>query len=113
VPAPASLSIAAVLDQMEGLALPDPGKVLPDLRAALAQVEDLRARRGVRHRLTMVLSIAVGAVAAEARLFVAIAEWAADLPAAVADAIGVGGRVPSESTLRRVCSGWTPTTSMR
>jgi hypothetical protein len=49
-----------------------------------------------------VLALAVGAVAPRARSFVAIAEWAADLLAAAAEAIGVVGRFPSESKLRRV-----------
>jgi DDE family transposase len=56
----------------------------------------------VRHGLVVVLAAAVCAVAADARSFVAIAEWVSDLPAEVADALGVAGRCPCESTIRRV-----------
>jgi predicted transposase YbfD/YdcC len=102
VPASASLSILAVADQLDGLDLPDPVQVAPCLRQALDRVVDPRARRGVRHGLVTVLTAAVCAVAAGARSFVAIAEWVADLPVEVADALGVGGRCPCESTIRRV-----------
>lgn len=37
-----------------------------------------------------------------ARSFVAIAEWVADLPAEVADALGIAERCPSESAIRRL-----------
>jgi predicted transposase YbfD/YdcC len=102
VPAPSSLSIAAVADQVQGLPLPDPVAAVPDLRLALAEVGDPRKRRGVRHGLVVVLTAAVCAVAAGARSFVAIAEWVADLPADVAAALGVDRRCPSESTIRRL-----------
>lgn len=46
--------------------------------AVLARVADPRHRRGVRHRLTVILSLAVCGVLAGARSFTAIAEWAAD-----------------------------------
>lgn len=64
----------------------------------LAQVNDPRARRGVRYRLETVL--AVGAVLAGARLFVAVAEWAADIDPAMRAEVGLVGPVPSESTFR-------------
>jgi len=48
------------------------------LLAVLARVADPRHRRGVRHRLTVILSLAVCGVLAGARSFTAIAEWAAD-----------------------------------
>ena len=44
----------------------------------LAAVADPRAHRGVRHRLAVILALAVCAVLAGARSFTAIAEWAAD-----------------------------------
>lgn len=44
---------------------------------------DPRQRRGVRHRLTVVLAIALAATLAGARSFTAIAEWATDAPADV------------------------------
>jgi predicted transposase YbfD/YdcC len=71
------------------------------LLAVLAAVPDPRARRGVRHRLTVILSLALCAVLAGARSFTAIAEWAADADQATRDALGVTGVVPCESTFRR------------
>jgi hypothetical protein len=48
----------------------------------LSTVTDPRDRRGVRHQLATVLTLAVAAVAAGARSVVAIARWAGDLPRA-------------------------------
>jgi hypothetical protein len=48
------------------------------LVAVLARVTDPRRRRGVRHRLAVILGLAVCAVLAGARSFTAIAEWAGD-----------------------------------
>ena len=76
---------------------PERGRLLP----ALAAVPDPRARRGVRHRLAVILGLALCAVLAGARSFTAIAEWAADADQATRDALGVTGVVPSESTFRR------------
>jgi hypothetical protein len=73
------------------------GRLLP----VLAAVPDPRARRGVRHRLAVILGLAVCAVLAGARSFTAIAEWAADADQATRDALGVTGAVPCESTFRR------------
>jgi len=102
VPASASLSIAAVADQVGKVELPDPVVLAPGLREVLAEVTDPRKRRGVRHGLVVVLTAAVCAVAAGARSLVAVAEWVADLPDDVAAVIGVDRRQPSESTLRRL-----------
>jgi predicted transposase YbfD/YdcC len=76
---------------------------VPDsLLEALAAVGDPRARRGVRHRFTTILGVAVCAVLAGATSYVAIAEWAADLPPVVRLRLGIGrGRPPSESAIRR------------
>jgi len=41
-------------------------------------------------------------VLAGARTYVAIAEWAHDLPVSVRVRLGMGRRAPSESTLRRI-----------
>jgi predicted transposase YbfD/YdcC len=75
-----------------------------DLVAALARVPDPRARRGIRHRLVTVLALAVCAVLAGARSYVAIAEWAHDLPLGVRIRLGltVGRATPSESAIRRI-----------
>src|ERR1022692_3247087 len=73
----------------------------PCLLQVLAAVPDARARRGVRHRLAVILGLAVCAVLAGARSFTAIAEWAADADRVTLDALGVTGMVPCESTFRR------------
>ncbi|MPZ26514.1 MAG: ISAs1 family transposase [Micromonosporaceae bacterium] len=82
------------------------------LVAHLATVPDPRDRRGVRHRLASLLSVAVCAVLAGARSLTAIGEWAADAPADVLTALGVRAdpltgimRAPDESTVRRVLVG--------
>jgi hypothetical protein len=49
------------------------------LLPVLAAVPDPQARRGTRHRLAVILGLAVCAVLAGARSFTAIAEWAADV----------------------------------
>jgi predicted transposase YbfD/YdcC len=102
VPASASLSIAAVADQVGGVELPDPVVLAPGLREVLGGVVDPRKRRGVRHGLVVVLTAAVCAVVAGARSFVAVAEWVADLPVEVAAVLGTARRCPSESTIRRL-----------
>ena len=78
------------------------GHVGEDLLVVLAAVSDPRKSRGVRHRLLTVLAAAVCAVLAGARSYVAITEWAADLPISVRLRLGMGHRAPSESTLPRV-----------
>ncbi len=67
----------------------------------LAKVADPRCRRGVRYRLAVILGLAVCAVLAGARSFIAIAEWAADADQDTLRGLGVTGAVPSESTFRR------------
>jgi predicted transposase YbfD/YdcC len=84
------LAAAQSLDQ-------EPARLLP----VLAAVPDPRARRGVRHRLAVILGLALCAVLAGARSFTAIAEWAANADQATRDALGITGAVPSESTFRR------------
>src|SRR5216683_2680438 len=69
--------------------------------SVLAAVADPRARRGMRHRLAVILALAVCAVPAGARSFTAIAEWAADTDEATRAGLGIGGAVPCESTIRR------------
>ena len=90
-----------VVDPFDEDEFPDVPKAPAALLAALQRVPDPRKPRGLRHGLPVILSIAVCAVIAGARSFVAIAEWAAQAsPAAVAK-LGVTGEVPSESTIRR------------
>jgi predicted transposase YbfD/YdcC len=69
--------------------------------AVLAQVADPRGRRGVRHQLPVILAVALCAVLAGARSYVAIAEWTADADGATLAELGVGAVVPCESTIRR------------
>jgi predicted transposase YbfD/YdcC len=73
-----------------------------DLLVALTAVPDPRQARGCRHRLVTVLAVAVCAVLAGARSYVAIAEWALDLPVSARLRLGIGRRAPSESTIRRI-----------
>lgn len=73
-----------------------------DLLVTLAAVPDPRQRRGCRHRLVTVLAIGVCAVLAGARSYVAIAEWAHDLPVTARLRLGIGRTAPSESAIRRI-----------
>jgi len=94
------------------------------LRAAtlvqlMTQIPDPRHRRGRRHRLAVVLVIAVAAVTAGARSLTGIGEWARDVGADLLDQVHLTGTVPSEATIRRViealdagvfarlCGAWT------
>ncbi len=55
----------------------------------------------MRHRLAVILGLAVCAVLAGARSFAAIAEWAADADEQTLARLGMRRAVPSESTFRR------------
>ena len=85
---------------------PPAGVVVPDadgLLAALAHMPDPRARRGVRHRLPVVVSAAVCAVVAGYRSYTAIAESVDDVPAATVIALGIDpDRRPSEAMIHRL-----------
>jgi hypothetical protein len=52
--------------------------------------------------LVTVLAVSVAAGLAGSRPYVAIAEWAHDLPATARFRLGIGRRAPSESTIRRI-----------
>jgi predicted transposase YbfD/YdcC len=93
---PIDPAIGHLADLVEG-----GGEGPPGLLAVLATVADPRHRRGVRHRLAVVLGLALCAVLAGARSFTAIAEWAADADRQTLAGLGVTGAVPSESTFRR------------
>jgi len=56
-----------------------PSEVAVDLPAALADVPDPRARRGIRHRLTVVITAAVCAVVAGYRSYTASIQYRTDL----------------------------------
>ncbi len=86
-----------------------PSEVAVDLPAALADVPDPRARRGIRHRLTVVITAAVCAVVAGYRSYTAIGEWVADLPADTATLVGIDpDRRPSETMIRRLLQAVDP-----
>jgi hypothetical protein len=72
-----------VVDQFDEDEFPDIPEAPAALLATLKTVPDPRKPRGLRHGLPGILAIAVCAVIAGARSFVAIAEWgAAATPAA-------------------------------
>ena len=77
------------------------------LQEQLARVIDPRHRRGVRHRVDQVLVLALAAVLAGQRTFVAIGDWIQDLRPEQRAAFGCPRwgdtyKVPSEPTVRRV-----------
>jgi predicted transposase YbfD/YdcC len=100
VPATSS-SPSAVLRVVTAAGLPSRPLTAPEsitLLQTLSAVPDPRRRRGRRHSLQSILLLALGAVMAGARSYAAIADWAA-----VADhAVGVCGRPPHASTIRRL-----------
>lgn len=89
-----------VVDQFDEDEFPDIPAAPAALLATLDTVPDPRKRRGRRHPLPAILAIAVCAVIAGARSFVAIAEWAAAATPVALAKLGVT-EVPSESTIRR------------
>jgi predicted transposase YbfD/YdcC len=100
MPASSSSPIDPVISHLADLAeqaREDPQGLL----AVLAQVTDPRRRRGIRHQIAVLLSLAVCAALAGARSFTAIAEWAADADQQTLARLGVRRAVPSESTFRR------------
>jgi predicted transposase YbfD/YdcC len=90
-PVVAHLAAAADSDRLAGV-----GVV-----AALAKVPDPRARRGVRHQISAILTLAACAVLAGCRSFTAIGEWVANASDQVLAAFEVDGCPPCESTIRR------------
>lgn len=74
----------------------DPGQVL----AALSELPDPRAKRGVRHRFGHLLVIMVGSMLAGATTLVEMAEWAADTAREQLAVLGIG--TPHATTLGRV-----------
>jgi predicted transposase YbfD/YdcC len=89
-------------------------ETIADLREHLAVVPDPRKRRGVRHTVCSILTIAAAAVAAEARSFTAIGEWAADASQKVLARLGARQdqhgvyQAPNEATMRRVLQAVDP-----
>ncbi len=100
MPATPSSPMCPVLEQLARVAADCEGTGR-ELLAALSAVPDPRDARGLRHRLPVILAVALSAVLSGARSFAAIGEWAADASAEVLDALGVDGAPPGESTIRR------------
>ena len=99
-------SLISSLSRAPALTVPE---TAAGLVAALAGLPDPRARRGVRHRLTVVVIAAVCAVVAGCRSYTAIAEWVADVPATTALALGIApDRRPSEAMIRRLLQALDP-----
>lgn len=73
------------------------------LSELFGSVPDPRDRRGIRHRLEVILSLAVTAVLAGANTLIEIEEWAREAGPEVLQTLGLrtGERVPTESTIRR------------
>src|SRR5215203_2236668 len=65
------------------------------LLAYLATVANPRAERGCRHPLVAILAMAAAAVLTGARSMTAIAEWAADAPQPVREALGARRDAPA------------------
>lgn len=85
--------------RIEALPVDGAGGLIEELR----QVVDPRKRRGVRHSVVSVVTIAVCAVLCGARSIAAIAQWAAELDYETLWRLGCRRRrPPSERTLRRV-----------
>src|SRR4051794_37095349 len=101
---PADLPAHLAAGLVTGLGAGDAGST-SSLAVALAAVPDARCRRGRRHELTGVLTIAACACLTGATSYVAISEWAAAQGAAVLDCLGdqhsAGAVLPCEATLRR------------
>jgi predicted transposase YbfD/YdcC len=110
VPAASSSPTLTVVDDSDPL-LGELAVVPPapeGLLELIARVPDPRRPRGIRHALPGVLAVALAAVVAGARSFVAIAEWAADAAPEARSQLGVAGKVASESTIRRCLQGLAP-----
>lgn len=99
-------SLISSLSCAPALTVPETAGGLP---AALAGLPDPRARRGVRHPLTVVVTAAVCAVVAGYRSYTAIAEWVADVPDSTVLAMGIApDRRPSEAMIRRLLQALDP-----
>ncbi|MEV6371356.1 ISAs1 family transposase [Micromonospora musae] len=101
-----SSSLISSVSSAPDVTVPETAAGLP---AALAGLPDPRARRGVRHQMTVVVTAAVCAVVAGYRSYSAIAEWVADVPAATALALRIApDRRPSEAMIRRLLQALDP-----
>ncbi len=111
MPAPPSSRIDPAIGHLIQLA-GDAAEEQPGLLAMLAGVTDPRRRRGVRHRLAVILGLALCAVLAGARSFTAIAEWAADADPETLRVLGPEVRCRRNPRSGGPCSVWTLMPSM-
>ncbi len=88
MPAHPSSRMPSCLRQLGDASGPAPLKTVADLRNYLATVPDPRARRGIRHPWTALLTAAAAAVLAGAASITAIGEWVADAPQRVLALLG-------------------------
>ncbi len=73
------------------------------LLQVLADLPDPRCRRGIRHRLVGLVTVALTAVLAGARSYAAIGDWAGELSAEQLHLVGLTRSTPPDaSTFRRV-----------
>lgn len=88
MPAHLSFRMPSCLRQLGDASGPVPLETAADLRTYLATVPDPRARRGIRHPWTAMLTAAAAAVLAGAASITAIGEWVADAPQGVLALLG-------------------------
>jgi DDE_Tnp_1-associated len=91
-----------VHDSIGSAADPGPAEAsCRDLLEALRAVVDPRDRRGIRHQLVSILTLAAAAVVAGARSYVAVGRGAAHAPAGVLAALEVRVHPPPGTSCRR------------
>ncbi|MFE0633321.1 transposase family protein [Streptomyces sp. NPDC058864] len=97
------------LQQLGAPSGPIAPETVADLRTYLVEVPDPRARRGVRHSWTALLTAAAAAVLSGAASITAIGEWVADAPQRVLALLGFRPdpltgliRPPHSTTIRLV-----------
>jgi len=88
MPARLSSRMPSCVQQLGEASGPAPLETVADLRSYLATVPDPRARRGIRHPWTALLTSAAAAVRAGAASITAIGEWVADAPQRVLALLG-------------------------
>ncbi|MGW2051530.1 ISAs1 family transposase [Streptomyces sp. NPDC001858] len=88
MPAHPSSRMPSCLRQLGDASGPAPLETATGLRSYLATVPDPRARRGIRHPCTALLTAAAAAVLAGAASITAIGEWVTDAPQRVLALLG-------------------------
>lgn len=88
MPARPSSRMPSRLEQLVDISAPVAPETIADLRTYLVEVPDPRARRGVRHPWTALLTAAASAVLSGAASITATGEWVADAPQRVLALLG-------------------------